>query len=160
VLGGVAESTGDRNRNDVTRVRIAKEGAFPSGRWKSDLGETKESVNEKRTNDTHSFAHGWPFYEQLSVTCSAEWHLQVIVITVQRGPEKAGVGGSTPSLATIIPQHLAAPFCARSVRSRSAFSEGAETGRCTQMISNNLVRTCSSSVRFQSALSVAPLRTL
>jgi len=75
VLGGVAESTGDRNRNDVTRVRIAKEWAFPSGRGKSDLGETKESVNEKRTNETHSFTHSWPFHEQLSVTCSAGWHL-------------------------------------------------------------------------------------
>src|SRR6516225_6710130 len=27
---------------------------------------------------------------------------------VERSPEKAGVGGSTPSLATIIPKHLAA----------------------------------------------------
>ncbi len=38
------------------------------------------------------------------------------------------------------------------VRSQSAFAEGDKTGWCTQMILNNLVRTCSSSVRFQSAL--------
>jgi hypothetical protein len=29
-------------------------------------------------------------------------------LTVVSGPEKAGVGGSTPSLATIIPKNLAA----------------------------------------------------
>ena len=39
---------------------------------------------------------------------------------VERSPEKAGVGGSTPSLATIIPKDLfELPFTA-SVRCRSA----------------------------------------
>ena len=42
----------------------------------SQISERQRSqVNEKRTNDTHSFNHSWPFYEQLSVTCSAGWHL-------------------------------------------------------------------------------------
>src|SRR5438876_8626927 len=66
--------------------------------------------------------------------------------------EKAGVGGSTPSLATIISKDLAKDYVFLPVRSQSVCAEGDETGRCTQMISSNLVRTCSSSVRFQSAL--------
>jgi len=33
---------------------------------------------------------------------------QVIVNTLESSPEKAGVGGSTPSLATIIPKNLVA----------------------------------------------------
>ncbi len=40
---------------------------------------------------------------------------------VERSPEKAGVGGSTPSLATIILKSLVESRLAPSVRSRSAF---------------------------------------
>src|SRR5207302_4427739 len=39
---------------------------------------------------------------------------------VERSPEKAGVGGSTPSLATIIPKELAESRLALPVRSQSA----------------------------------------
>ena len=43
---------------------------------------------------------------------------------VERSPEKAGVGGSTPSLATIIPKDLDESPCASPVRSQSAFTKG------------------------------------
>ena len=66
---------------------------------------------------------------------------QVIVNTLLCSPEKAGVGGSTPSLATIILKDLAKDYVFLPVRSQSVFAEGDETGRCTQMISSNLVRT-------------------
>jgi len=41
-------------------------------------------------------------------------------------PEKAGVGGSTPSLATIIPKDLGQPPRSVSVRSQSALTKRAE----------------------------------
>jgi hypothetical protein len=34
--------------------------------------------------------------------------IAMAITLVESSPEKAGVGGSTPSLATIIPKHLAA----------------------------------------------------
>ena len=43
---------------------------------------------------------------------------------VERSPEKAGVGGSTPSLATIIQKDLARVLPLTPVRSQSAFTEG------------------------------------
>ncbi len=42
---------------------------------------------------------------------------------VERSPEKAGVGGSTPSLATIIPKDLVEYSSIRSVRIQSAFAK-------------------------------------
>src|SRR5207249_9793341 len=68
---------------------------------------------------------------------------------VERSPEKAGVGGSTPSLATIISKDLAKDYVFLPVRSQSVCAEGDETGRCTLMISSNFVRTCYSSVIYK-----------
>jgi hypothetical protein len=45
---------------------------------------------------------------------------------VERSPEKAGVGGSTPSLATIIPKDLIEVRFLTPVRSQSAILEGSE----------------------------------
>jgi hypothetical protein len=65
--------------------------------------------------------------------------------------EKAGVGGSTPSLATIILKDLFELLGAASVRSQSALRKLAESRFHSLMMMNNLGACDSSSVRFQSA---------
>ena len=66
--------------------------------------------------------------------------------------EKAGVGGSTPSLATIIPNNLAASSVDRLVRSQSAAATRFLTGSWSHMIVKDLVEAAFSlgplSVRF------------
>jgi len=67
-----------------------------------------------------------------------------------KNPEKAGVGGSTPALATIIPKNLAESRLAFSVRSQSAFRTRHKITCRTRMTLKNLPR-----MRFQlSPLSV------
>ena len=48
------------------------------------------------------FTRSCRFHHGLSTTSSATRATKLSLITVNSGPEKAGVGGSTPSLATII----------------------------------------------------------
>jgi hypothetical protein len=69
-----------------------------------------------------------------------------------RGPEKAGVGGSTPSLATIIPKDLDRAISLTPVRSQCAFMRGTEGHLRNWITLKNLDRRNSSAVRFQSAL--------
>ena len=63
----------------------------------------------------------------------------------------AGVGGSTPSLATIIPKNLPKPRCWVPVRSQSALTKCLEGGFRRWMMVNKLGRRDFSSVRSQSA---------
>jgi hypothetical protein len=51
---------------------------------------------------TALFTRSCCLHQESSTTSSATRCHEVIVITVYIGPEKAGVEGSTPSLATII----------------------------------------------------------
>jgi hypothetical protein len=62
---------------------------------------------------------------------------QVIVNTLSC-TEKAGVGGSTPSLATIIPKNLVEIQSLALVRSQSAFTRGIEECLRNCMMLNNL----------------------
>jgi hypothetical protein len=55
-------------------------------------------------------AHKTLNLECLSMTYGVVRAIQVIVNTLLCSPEKAGVGGSTPSLATIIPPSIHAGF--------------------------------------------------
>ena len=48
-----------------------------------------------------------PAFRVLASTWQSHVALQVVKSTCYTYPEKAGVGGSTPSLATIIPKNLA-----------------------------------------------------
>ena len=66
--------------------------------------------------------------------------------------EKAGGGGSTPSLATIIPEDLSGFVPLTPVRSQSAFTKGTRWDPHKSMALNNLGRCSPFSVRFQSAL--------
>ena len=66
-------------------------------------------------------------------------------------PEKAGVGGSTPSLATIIPKQLAESRLALPVRSQSAIFRRDPVRFLATMMVKDLTRIASRSVRFQSA---------
>src|SRR5207302_5712629 len=75
-----------------------------------------------------------------------------VTYVVKTTAEKAGVGGSTPSLATIIPKNLFELPSTASVRSRSAFANAPKTACCTSLTSRSLAAGSSFSVRFQSAL--------
>ena len=66
--------------------------------------------------------------------------------------EKAGVGGSTPSLATIIPKNLARVVPVTPVRSQSAFKKGTKWDLRKWVALKNLGRWHPFSVRFQSAV--------
>jgi len=66
--------------------------------------------------------------------------------------EKAGVGGSTPSLATIVFKNLTESLFLGPVRSQSAFTKRAEGGFSSWLMVKNLTRGDFSSVRSQSAL--------
>jgi hypothetical protein len=57
---------------------------------------------------------------------------------VERSPEKAGVGGSTPSLATIILKNLPRVVPLTPVRSQSALTERSEGCLRSWMMLNNL----------------------
>ncbi len=70
---------------------------------------------------------------------------------VERSPEKAGVGGSTPSLATIIPKNLGQTLCTSPVRIQSALTKRFERPLRSWMTQKNLGRCDLSPVRFQSA---------
>src|SRR5690242_15462621 len=70
---------------------------------------------------------------------------------VERSPEKAGVGGSTPSLATIIPKRLARVVPIAPVRSQSALKTRVESCLHNTVALKNLGRCESCAVRFQSA---------
>jgi hypothetical protein len=65
--------------------------------------------------------------------------------------EKAGVGGSTPSLATIIPNDLDDCEQNSSVRCQSAFRRASLAASSKYLIAKNLTRSDSSLVRSQSA---------
>ena len=71
---------------------------------------------------------------------------------VERSPEKAGVGGSTPSLATIIPKDLAESRLALPVRSQSAIFRREPVRFLVTMMAKDLTSNCLSlsplSVRF------------
>ena len=71
---------------------------------------------------------------------------------VERSPEKAGVGGSTPSLATIIPKNIAESRLALPVRSQSAIFRRDPVRFLAAMMVNDLNSNCLSlsplSVRF------------
>jgi hypothetical protein len=67
-------------------------------------------------------------------------------------PEKAGVGGSTPSRGTIFPKDLDDWEQNSSVRSQSAVQKGISHGFSTYLQAKNLSWGECSSVRFQSAL--------
>jgi hypothetical protein len=69
-----------------------------------------------------------------------------------RSPEKAGVGGSTPSLATIIPKNLVQFARTLPVRFQSALTKRPQGCLRSWMMLNNLGRCYPFSVRFQSAL--------
>jgi hypothetical protein len=77
---------------------------------------------------------------------------QSVVSTQNHGSEKAGVGGSTPSLATILFKDLTESLCLRPVRSQSAFTNRAEGDFSSWLMVKNLTRGDFSSVRSQSAL--------
>ena len=71
---------------------------------------------------------------------------------VERSPEKAGVGGSTPSLATIIPKQLMESRLALPVRSQSAIGRRDPVRSLATMMVKDLNSNCLSfsplSVRF------------
>ena len=70
---------------------------------------------------------------------------------VERSPEKAGVGGSTPSRGTIIPNNLDEISRSCLVRSQSALRRPSVTAFSTCLIVKDLSRSPCPSVRFQSA---------
>src|SRR5882762_8520262 len=74
------------------------------------------------------------------------------IVKLLNNPEKAGVGGSTPSLATIIPKHLAESCLALPVRSQSAIFRRDPVRLLATMMVKDLSANCLSlsplSVRF------------
>jgi hypothetical protein len=70
---------------------------------------------------------------------------------VERGPEKAGVGGSIPSLATTFQKTYPIPSQVP-VRTQSAFERLAKSRYCSRMFSKGLAPIIFSLVRSQSAL--------
>jgi hypothetical protein len=83
-----------------------------------------------------------------------EWHegSGQVAQVVERSPEKAGVGGSTPSLATIIPKNLSEARLAFPVRSQSAIFRRNRVRFLATMMAKDLNSNCLSlnplSVRF------------
>jgi hypothetical protein len=69
-----------------------------------------------------------------------------------KGAEKAGVGGSTPSLATIIPKNLARAIQQTPVRFQSALTKRTKWDLRKGLALKHLGRCNPFSVRFQSAL--------
>ena len=89
---------------------------------------------------TGNLTGSWLCLLCFAVTWRAGRHLYLVRTTVNVGPEKAGVGGSTPSLATIILNNLAQSQVELLVSSRSAVATGSRVDSPATMIVKNLAQ--------------------